>query len=35
MENYFSVEVDYGGFIELKQGKSFTSAKRWVTMNLL
>ena len=35
MENYFSVEVDYSGFIELKQCKSLTSAKRWVTMNLL
>lgn len=33
--NYFSVEVDYGGFIELKQCTSLTSAKRWVTMNLL
>ena len=35
MKNYFSIEVDHGGFIELKQCKSLASAKKWVTMNLL
>lgn len=35
MEDYFSVEVDHGEFIELKQCKSLISAKRWVSMNLL
>ncbi len=35
MGNYFNVEVDYGGFIELATCRSLTSAKRWVTMNLL
>nr|DAV28201.1 MAG TPA: hypothetical protein [Caudoviricetes sp.] len=33
--DYFSIEVDYNGFIELKQCKSLVSAKRWVSINLL
>lgn len=35
--DYYRIEVDYGDddFVELKQCKSLTSAKRWVTMNLL
>jgi len=35
MGDYYGIEVDYGGFVELKQCKSLTSAKRWVTINLL
>lgn len=35
MGDYFGVEVEYGGFIELVQCKSLASAKRWVTMHLL
>ena len=35
MGDYFGIEVDLGDFTELKQCKSLTSAKRWVTMNLL
>lgn len=31
---YFSVEVNYGRFQELVKCKSFTSAKRWVTIHL-
>ena len=33
--DYFGVEVDFGGFTELARCKSLTSAKRWVTMNLM
>ncbi len=35
MGPYFAVEVDHGGFIELVQCKTLTSAKRWVTRCLL
>lgn len=31
----FSVEVDYGDFVELVKCKSLASAKRWVTMYLM
>lgn len=34
MGDYFGVEVDYGGFIELAKCKSLPSAKRWVTTQL-
>lgn len=32
---YFSVEVDCGGFKELAKCKSLTSAKRWVSTQLM
>ena len=32
---YFSVEVDCGGFKELAKCKSLTSAKRWVSTQLI
>ena len=37
MDGYFTVEVYYfyKGFVELARCKSFTSAKRWVTTNLM
>lgn len=37
MDGYFTVEVYYfyRGFVELARCKSFTSAKRWVTTNLM
>ena len=37
MGEYFGVEVDYGSncFTEIARCKSLSSAKRWVTMNLL
>lgn len=36
MGDHFAVEVeDTGDFVELAKCKSLTSAKRWVTMNLM
>lgn len=35
MGDYFNVEVNYGGFIELVQCKSLASAKRWVATQLI
>lgn len=35
MGDYFGVEVDYGGFIELVECKSLISAKRWVATQLM
>ena len=34
MGDYFGIEVDYGGFMELMQCKTLVSAKRWVTTQL-
>lgn len=34
MHDYFTVEVDCGGFTELTRCKSLVSAKRWVIMHL-
>lgn len=35
MGDYFGIEVDYGGFIELMRCKTLASAKRWVTTQLM
>ena len=35
MGDFFGVEVDYGGFIELARCKSLASARRWVTTCLM
>ena len=35
MGDYFSVEVDCEGFMELVRCKSLISAKRWVAINLI
>lgn len=35
MTDHFTVEVNYGGFMELVRCKSLTSAKRWVATYLL
>ena len=35
MGDHFNIEVDCGGFTELKTCKSLPSAKRWVAMNLI
>lgn len=34
-ENKYNIEVDCDGFKTLATCKSLTSAKRWVTMNLI
>lgn len=35
MYDYFTVEVDYGGFTELVRCKTLVSAKRWVASYLI
>lgn len=35
MGDYFGIEVNYGGFMELMQCKTLVSAKRWVTTQLM